>query len=173
MNKTVLSLLALLIIILGNYFLQEDFKAFLISDISSVLESSSVTTNSDFYKVIKVVDGDTIDLETGDTVRLIGIDTPEVYFGAECYGNEASEFMKNLLEGKYVTLEKDVSETDKYGRLLRYVYLEGDSINETLVKEGYAFSSAYPPDIKYQDKLDSLEQLARNSNLGLWEECYE
>src|SRR4030067_982445 len=73
--------------------------------------------------VVKVVDGDTVELENGQKVRYIGIDTPETTLGKnDCYGTEATEKNKELVEGKRVRLEKDISETDKFGRLLRYVY---------------------------------------------------
>lgn len=85
-----------------------------------------------------------------------------------CYGKEASEINKQLVEGKTVELEKDVSETDRYGRLLRYVWLDSVLINEYLVREGYAVSSSYPPDIKYQSIFLQAEELARNEKKGLW-----
>ena len=72
-------------------------------------------------KVIKVIDGDTIVLETGETLRYIGIDSPEISGGKECFADKASEKNKELVLGKEVYLEKDISETDRYKRLLRYV----------------------------------------------------
>lgn len=126
-------------------------------------------------KVSRVIDGDTIELEGEQKVRYIGIDTPETVDprrDPQCFGKEASLQNKQLVEGKEIYLEKDVSETDRYGRLLRYIYLEenGISINEQLVKEGYAVASSYPPDIKYQEKLTAAEQEARNNQKGLWQE---
>ena len=126
-------------------------------------------------KVLRVIDGDTIELENGQKVRYIGIDTPETVDprrDSQCFGKEASLYNKTLVEGKEIYLEKDISQTDRYGRLLRYIYLEenGISINEQLVKEGYAVASSYPPDIKYQEKLRLTEQEARNNQKGLWQE---
>lgn len=126
-------------------------------------------------KVLRVIDGDTIELENGQKVRYIGIDTPETVDprrDLQCFGKEASLYNKTLVEGKEIYLEKDISQTDRYGRLLRYIYLEenGISINEQLVKEGYAVASSYPPDIKYQEKLRLIEQEARNNQKGLWQE---
>jgi len=86
----------------------------------------------------------------------------------QCYGKEASIKTTELIEGQRVKLEKDVSETDKYKRLLRYVWKGDILINELLVKEGYAQSSSYPPDIKYQDRFVTAQQEARNSQKGLW-----
>ncbi len=132
-------------------------------------------------KVVNVIDGDTIKLDNGKVVRYIGIDTPETVSPSkpvQCFGKEASIFNENLVEGKEVWLEKDVSETDKYNRLLRYVYVleEGEDldkdgltfVNKLLVAKGYAFSSSYPPDIKYQEDFRILEQEARNNKEGLW-----
>lgn len=111
--------------------------------------------------VKRVVDGDTIELEDRQKLRYIGIDTPETVdprTTVQCFGKEASDKNKSLVEGKKVKLEKDVSETDKYGRLLRYVYLEDDTfINLVLVKEGFAKSSSYPPDIKHQEEFKKAE----------------
>lgn len=131
-------------------------------------------------KVSRVIDGDTIKLETGQTVRYIGIDTPELHHpkkSVQCFGKEAMEKNKELVEGKFVKLEKDVSETDRYSRLLRYVYLPTDAspsglfINDYLVKEGYAHTSTFPPDVKYSDHFKNLENQARENNLGLWNRC--
>jgi len=130
--------------------------------------------NLEYAKVTKVVDGDTIQIEDGRTVRYIGIDTPETVdprTTVQCYGTEASSRNKQLVEGSTVGLEKDVSETDRYGRLLRYVYKDNVMVNLTLVSEGFAYSSSYPPDVKYQDQLKSAEQEARNNSKGLWSAC--
>jgi len=124
--------------------------------------------------VERVVDGDTIVLDTGETVRYIGIDTPETVDPrreVQCFGKEASEKNKELVLGKKVRLEKDVSDTDRYGRILRYVYISDVLINEQLVREGFALSSSYPPDVKYQERFDMAEREARENNRGLWGEC--
>ncbi len=130
--------------------------------------------NYEMVKVTKVIDGDTIELENGKHLRYIGIDTPETVDPrktVQCFGKEASLMNKGLVEGKTVGLEKDVSETDKYDRLLRYVWLDGLLINEILVKEGYAISSTYPPDVKYQQRFINAERIARDNNFGLWSAC--
>lgn len=124
--------------------------------------------------VRRVVDGDTIELENDEMVRYIGVNTPESVDPrrtVECFGKEASAFNKKLVEGKKVILERDVSDRDKYGRLLRFVYLEdGTFINEVLVREGYAFVATYPPDVSRQDLFRSAEKLARDEKKGLWSE---
>jgi endonuclease YncB( thermonuclease family) len=125
--------------------------------------------------VVNVVDGDTIDvLINGQEyrVRYIGVDTPETVHptrGEEPYGREASEYNKSLVQGQTVSLEKDVSETDQFGRLLRYVWLaDGTMVNALLVAGGYAQVSTFPPDVKHADDFLELERAARQDGLGLW-----
>ena len=101
-------------------------------------------------------------------MRYIGIDTPEVHPQLEAYGMEALQANRELVEGKEVRLERDVSETDKYGRLLRYVYVNGILVNAELVRQGLAYARAYPPDTKYQDYLEELETEAREAGRGMW-----
>jgi len=125
-------------------------------------------------RVTRVVDGDTIEvLMTGTTykVRYIGVDTPETVDPRRpvgCFGREASERNRQLVEGKTVALENDISETDDFGRLLRYVWVGGEMVNATLVREGYAMAITYPPDVKYQELFRSLQREAMDAGLGLW-----
>ena len=125
-------------------------------------------------KVVRVVDGDTIRVEIDGQeyrVRYIGIDAPETNDarqGVQCFGQEATERNRELVEGKTVGLEVDVSETDVFGRLLRYVWVEGEMVNATLVEEGYASASTYPPDVKHAALFASLQAEAREAGRGLW-----
>ena len=127
------------------------------------------------YGVLSVTDGDTIRVDIDGLsvpVRLIGIDTPEINHPSEpiqCYGPEAKEALEELILGKEVVLETDVSETDKYERLLRYVWLGETLVNEYMTKNGYAFSSEYPPDTKYQLRINAAEEYAKNNSLGIWD----
>jgi len=137
---------------------------------------SSINFNPQRYtaKVVRVIDGDTIEIEGGVKVRYIGIDTPETVDPrkpVQCFGKEASAKNEELAGGKEVKLEKDVSETDKYGRLLRYVWVGDLLVNEYLVKEGYAQVSTYPPDVKYQERFLAAQKEARENNRGLWGAC--
>lgn len=129
--------------------------------------------------VSRVVDGDTVELSNGSKVRFIGINTPESTTKTEPYGKEASNYTKSQLTGKTVYLEEDVSETDKYGRLLGYVWLEQPKeINDNEIKtnmynailalNGYAEQSTYPPDVKYADYFRKFAAEARENNRGLW-----
>lgn len=135
-------------------------------------ESGSEEAVGESYFVSRVIDGDTIELNTGQRVRYIGIDTPEITKGKnECFGQEAKLFNQELVLNKQVVLTKDISETDRYGRLLRYVYIDGQFINEELVKKGYATSATFPPDVKYSSYFNQLQSQARALNLGLWGGC--
>jgi micrococcal nuclease len=126
-------------------------------------------------RVVRVVDGDTIKVNLDGqvySVRYIGIDTPETVHPdkpIEWMGPEASEANKRLVEGRTVYLEKDVSEVDQYGRLLRYVYLaDGTFVNAELVRLGYAQVSTFPPDVRYQDLFLEKQREAREAERGLW-----
>jgi len=124
------------------------------------------------YKVTKVIDGDTIEIEGGQKVRYIGVDTAEMDDKDPvklCYAQKAFEKNKELVEGKEIRLEKDVSEKDKYGRLLRYVYVGEIFVNDYLVRNGYANAVTYPPDVKYQEQFRQAEEEAKNNNLGFWD----
>ncbi len=128
----------------------------------------------EYARVIRVIDGDTIEIEGGKRVRYIGIDTPETVDPrkpVECFGREAAEKNRSLVEGKKVQLEKDVSEVDRYGRLLRYVSVDNQMVNDVLVRQGFAHASSYPPDIKYQEQLRDAEREARENGRGLWRGC--
>jgi micrococcal nuclease len=149
-----------------------------ISPSPAVLGELNLPTDSKALEeatISAVVDGDTVKLSNGKTLRYIGVDTPETVDprrAVGCFGSEASTYNRLLTTGKTVYLEKDVSNTDRYGRLLRYVYLQsGEMVNEMLIREGYAYASAYPPDIKYQDTFEKLEIEAREKNTGLWKSC--
>lgn len=121
--------------------------------------------------VVRVIDGDTVEIEGGERVRYIGMDTPESTNQHECFGEEASARNRALVEGRVVDLETDVSNRDRYGRLLRYVYLDGVMVNEQLVQEGYATVSTFPPDVKYQDRFLAAQRAARDAGIGLWSAC--
>jgi micrococcal nuclease len=121
--------------------------------------------------VTKVVDGDTIHVTINGTdykVRYIGINAPEDTTKKEPMGPEATERDKELVAGKQVVLVKDVSETDKFGRLLRYVFVDNVFVNYELVREGYASATRYPPDTGCQQVLYDAQLLAQQEHRGLW-----
>ena len=125
-------------------------------------------------RVVEVVDGDTIRVKMNGriyTVRYIGIDTPELHHPnkpVEYFAKEAYEANRKLVEGKTVILEKDISETDRYGRLLRYVYVGDVFVNAYLVEQGYAKVATFPPDVKHAELFRRLEKEAREAGRGLW-----
>ena len=124
--------------------------------------------------VARVIDGDTIEIEGGERVRYIGMDTPETVDPkkpVQCFGKEASEENRSLVEGKTVRLEKDTSDRDQYGRLLRYVYVGDTFVNLQLVSLGFARADAFPPDTKYQNRITTAKDAARSAGLGLWKTC--
>ncbi len=130
-------------------------------------------------QVVEVVDGDTLRVVTGGkryTVQLIGIDTPEIKHtvrGVDCFGLEAAEAMRQLVEGKTVYLEKDVTEADAHHRHPRYVYVIDDHgqelhVNWQWVWRGYAKAREIPPDLKYQAAYWEAQQEAEAAQRGLW-----
>ena len=146
-------------------FLEEKEQEIFTAEDGQVLEEAIVT---------KVIDGDTVEINGSQQVRYIGINTPEISFTngeADCYGEEARRANEELVGGKKVWLEKDVSETDKYGRLLRYVWSGELMINEYLVAQGFANIATYPPDIKHQERLLKAQKEAVLSKRGLWKDC--
>lgn len=131
--------------------------------------AESPAPNDPGVAVIRVVDGDTIVVAIGGTsgtkVRLIGIDTPE---RNECFYRAATLRMRSLVEGKRARLVRDVSQTDRYGRLLRYVYVGELFVNAAMVSEGFASTATYPPDVAHALDLLRLERAARAAKRGLW-----
>jgi micrococcal nuclease len=125
-------------------------------------------SNSGLYEqalVTSVIDGDTVELADGRHVRYLGIDTPEV---GHYYADEATARNKGLVEGKTIELQRGSRDQDEYGRLLRYVYVDGTFVNAELVAEGYATAYIFDPDDGYSQVLVQLEQYARMKELGLW-----
>jgi micrococcal nuclease len=127
--------------------------------------------------VTRVVDGDTAHVEIDGrdvTVRFIGIDTPESVAPdqpVECYGPEASAYTRDRLEGVHVRLEYDVEREDRYGRTLAYVWLGDELINETLVRQGYALVTTFPPNVEYVGRFTAAQRDAREHGRGLWDAC--
>jgi endonuclease YncB( thermonuclease family) len=150
----------------------------------SALERMGPTGPTEIGRIVDITDGDTVRVVIdGEEHRLryIGIDTPETVapdIPAEAYGTEATTANALLVGGEDVVLESDVSDTDRYDRLLRYVWLApgtGDAptdtwtlVNLELVRAGLAEAVDYPPDTKYADELDAAEDEARERGFGMW-----
>lgn len=148
-------------------------------DVGAPPTESSSSVRSQLFTVTHVVDGDTIDVTDADKkkvrVRFVGIDTPETVDprkDVQCEGPEASSRMKALLSGKTVTLEKKPDENkDDYGRLLRYVFLDGHDIGAQMLAEGYAESLCEKFPHPKCDAYDALEAKAKSEKLGRWGAC--
>lgn len=147
------------------------------------LWTSQIPANAEPARLVSVTDGDTIKIDRGfgsEPVRLILIDTPETHDPndpPECYGQEATAYLGWLLSlGGDLYLETDVTDRDKYDRLLRYAWLDfGDGevylVNEVMVRSGYAALYTYPPDVQYVDQIRAAQTFARDHRLGLWSGC--
>lgn len=192
-TKIVLSLLSVVLLLGGvitnkdfrvvNQFLSEVDQASPIPVIQSFIPIASGSAVSGIQgervKVTNVVDGDTVEIEDGRKVRYIGMDTPETVDPRRpvgCFGKQAKEENKILVEGKEVIMQKDVSDTDKYDRLLRYIYLPLDGgnaifVNDYLIREGFAHVLTYPPDVKFNQRFLEAERDARDNQKGLWKDC--
>lgn len=126
--------------------------------------------------VIKVTDGDTVLLNDNRQLRYIGIDTPETRVKEgdtwkeipSPFGKEATDLNKRLVEGKAVRVEFDVQKTDKYGRLLGYVFVNGTFVNRKLLEEGYAVLYTYPPNVKYLEEFKDAQEKAKLLEKGIW-----
>ena len=125
-------------------------------------------------KVTYVFDGDTIELSGGQRVRYIGINTPELGRSGsanQCFAAKSAEINKQLVLGQTVKMAKDTSETDKYGRLLRYIWVDDVFINDFLIRQGFARLETVPPDRKYASEFARAQAEAIQNKRGLWKEC--
>ena len=128
-------------------------------------------------RITETVDGDTVYIVSAsgrDTVRLLGINTPETHHptkGLECFGPEASAYTERVLTGRTVELELDVEHRDQYGRLLAYVWLDGRRFNDDLLRRGFARLLVIPPNGVYARTMLEAELAAKRSARGLWGEC--
>lgn len=182
--KLVSSLLGFIILltIAATQTSPDTFQQIVPDTVEQAITDSAKTLQSaqpGLAEVEKVIDGDTIEVTYGgrkETVRFLGIDTPETHDPrkpVQCFGQAASDYNKSLLEGKSVRLEPDAtnSDRDKYRRLLRYVYLpDGTLVNAKLIQDGYAFAYVVFP-LERLDEFKALEQQARAENRGLWAGC--
>lgn len=173
--RTLFLIIVLILILKSSSYLTTDKLSVTTSD--NVLGRQDSEFQKKLYKVVKVVDGDTIDVQINGSVfrvRLIGIDTPEVVDPRKpvaCFGKEASDKAKEILNGTSVYLENDPtqSDKDKYQRLLRYVFLENETnFNQFMIEEGFAHEYTYDFPYKYQQEFKNAEKDARENKKGLW-----
>lgn len=182
MTKKVLWIILVILLVLGSGEVldidTEKAPASLSSFIPQKKTHESVEQKST-YPVLRVVDGDTIEVSSNgvsEKVRLIGVNTPETVDPrkkVECFGSEASRFVANILTGTSVTLEADASQSDRdrYGRLLRYVYLpDGALLNRTIIAEGYGYEYTYRVPYRLMNEFKDAERSAQKLEKGLWAE---
>lgn len=137
-----------------------------------VKDSRATAFENDIHVVERVIDGDTIDIENKKRIRLLGVDSPE---RTTCYYQEAKEALEELIEGKDITIKKDISGMDSFGRYLRYIFIPAEEpedddlfVNYWLVQNGFAFKDAIAPDNEYRDLLARAQEEAREAERGLW-----
>ncbi|MBI3584375.1 MAG: thermonuclease family protein [Nitrospinae bacterium] len=126
------------------------------------------------FSVRHIIDGDTIITTSGEKIRFLGIDAPEVAsekMPAQFFSEEAKMANKNMLDGKTIRLEFDIEKIDKYGRLLAYIFLkDGTFVNAKLIEDGDARAYCIPPNVKYYSRFKKLEKEAIKNRKGLWSE---
>ncbi len=154
--KTKTSVLLLILIFIAG---------FLTSQIYTDLQSEKIFEPRQETTVTQIIDGDTLVVEGGARIRLLGMNTPEK---GEKFYSEAKEFLANLTFKKTVTLEKDIENKDQYDRYLRYIWIDGTLVNLELVRNGFAYALVYEPNIKYQAEIAEAEQEAKEEKIGLW-----
>lgn len=133
----------------------------------------------ELVRVVRIVDGDTVELADGRIVRYLGVDTPEIAHNStqedDCYGQEATVYNSSMVLNKDIELEFDVEREDRYGRTLAWIWLVdngGDRLlNEEIVFRGYAKVLIIPPNGMYEDVLREAEDSAKDRNAGLWGAC--
>lgn len=174
-----MAVLATLLLTLSASWNELPYAKSFFTDRAPTPATTSAPVPTGFERVAHVADGDTITLESGEKVRYIGIDTPELHETAgksTCYGQQAKAANEALVLGAAVKLVPDKTNRDRYGRLLRYVYVKDGNgneifINEVLVAQGAAKSYPYKPDTAKQDILNAAQDKARSQGLGLWSIC--
>ncbi len=134
---------------------------------SNTDNTKSTSIDIIYTKAVYIIDGDTFVTQEGKKVRLIGINTPEI---GELYYTQARNALADMILNKTIRLEKDISDVDRYGRLLRYVYVGDVFVNLELVRQGYAQVVTYPPDVKYKDLFLEAQRKAKEDKKGLWGE---
>ncbi|MEC9490246.1 MAG: thermonuclease family protein [Halanaerobiales bacterium] len=158
LKKSFTALMALVVILGGSYFYFDDQQA-----VEVYIE--------------RVIDGDTVETAAGDSIRLLGVDTPEINWDnnseSEFYAEEAREFTFDNLEGQSVLLEYDQEREDQYGRILAYIYQDGQNFNQRLLEAGYATLMIVEPNDKFENDFKNAVSRARESRKGIWSQVLE
>lgn len=128
-------------------------------------------------RVTHVIDGDTVRAIVGGdevTIRLIGIDTPETdgpFTDLECYGEEATAYARDRLDDQQIGLEFDVERTDRYDRMLAYLWLGDELVNESILAQGAGVLLTIPPNVAHVERFEDAQRVAREDERGLWGAC--
>ena len=157
LKKSFTALMTLVVILGGSYFYFSGQQA------------------SEVY-IERVIDGDTVETAAGDSIRLLGVDTPEIDWennNSEFYAEEAREFTIKNLDDQKVLLEYDQDREDQYGRTLAYIYHDGQNFNQKLLQEGYATLMIVEPNDKYESEFKNAAAEARKSKKGIWSQVLE
>ncbi|MCX6791583.1 MAG: thermonuclease family protein [Candidatus Gottesmanbacteria bacterium] len=178
LNRRILLITAIILVLLVTYVVTKKTSAPVrpieLTHEATSSSNTAVTTKEEIVRVTSVIDGDTIEIEGGRRVRYIGINTPEIAHSGtkeECFGSAARDENSSLVNGKTVRLVRDVSDTDTYGRLLRYVYVGDEFVNETLMRRGFARAEPVKPDTLFASQFFSAQTEAKQENRGLWRAC--
>ncbi len=177
-KKIISAVVGFVILLLGAWQVSLNQSSSSTSSTDAQQEQASANIPEGYAPFSRVVDGDTIEVAFSSTdkykVRMIGINSPESVDPrkpVECFGKEASEHLKQLLNVKYIRLSTDPSQMgeDKYGRWLRYVYLEdGTDVNLQMIKDGYAYEYTYDSAYTHQAAYRAAEKVAQENKIGLW-----
>jgi micrococcal nuclease len=136
--------------------------------------STNTATSTSSARIIRIIDGDTVITDTGEHIRYIGIDSPEIGRNgarSECFATEAAAYNAKLVLGRNVRLIADIEDRDRFGRMLRYVEIDGVNISVHLVEEGYAKRLYVPPNGMFQTEIRSAETRSKNLGRGIWSAC--
>ncbi len=174
-KKQTIYVLAIILVVI-QFFFNKNSPLLKISSNPTNIPTPVIATpyEKQKVKVIRIVDGDTIEIEGKQKVRYIGVNAPELHDPRrpiECYGQTAADENKRLVEGKEVYIQRDISETDKYKRLLRYLWIGDIFVNDYLVRQGFAQVSTFPPDVRYQQQFLEAQKEAIEKDRGLWKKC--
>ena len=171
--KRLLLVLAIILVLLVTYVVLKNPR---VGTKRPVVISEEATSSAEITQVTYIIDGDTIEVSSGRRVRYIGINTPEIGGHGtkeECFGVIAKNENTTLVSGKTVRLVSDVADKDEYGRLLRYVYVGNEFINDILVRQGYAVAEPVKPDTLLASEFLSAQNEAKKENRGLWTACHK
>jgi micrococcal nuclease len=170
--RRIILILAIIVVIFVTYRAARIVRT---PSFQKAVEVPLQATSSETALVTRVIDGDTIEVAGNPAspagrrrVRYIGINTPEM---TKCFGSRARDENTSLVNGKIVRLVSDVSDKDTYGRLLRYVYVGDEFVNDTLARQGFAVAEPIKPDTLFAQQFLSAQQEAKRDSRGLWSAC--